>query len=279
MATRRELLGLGPAEFARLVLEGASTQLRVIHALILRETKSRYGEHKMGFLWAFVEPMLMVGVMVMMFSVIRGDSDRGGGIPVVLFMATGLLPFMVFRDTMQQMVGAIVQNRSLLSFPQVSTFDVLIARALLELAVLLVVFVVFMTVLALLGFEVRVERPLGVLGGILLFAMAGTGVGFFLASLSPVMPAIRQFASAVLGRPLFFTSGVFFTADFIPEPARGWLLYNPLLHLSEFTRSAFFHEFETSHASWGYALAWVIGLITLGLLTHQALRKRAVIGI
>ena len=104
------MLGCGPAELARLVLGGASTQLRVIHALVMRETKSRYGEHKMGFLWAFVEPILMVGVMVVMFSVIRNDSP--GGMPLVPFMAPGFLPFMVFRDTMQQMVGSIVQNRS-----------------------------------------------------------------------------------------------------------------------------------------------------------------------
>ena len=98
-----------------------------------------------------------------------------------------------------------------------TTFDVVIARALLEVAVLLVVFAVFMAVIALVGIEVRVERPLGVLGGLLLFALAGTGLGLILASLTPIMPATRQFASAVLGRPLFFTSGVFFTAD---KPSR-----------------------------------------------------------
>ena len=277
MAAGREMLGHWPGEFARLVLGGASTQLRVIHALVLRETKSRYGEHKMGFLWAFVEPMLMVGVMVVMFSIIR--HDRPGGMPLVPYMATGFLPFMVFRDTMQQMVGAIVQNRSLLAFPQVTTFDVILAKALLEVAVLLVVFVVFIAVIALAGIEVRIERPLGVLGGLLMFALAGTGLGFILASLTPIVPATRQFASAVLGRPLFFTSGVFFTADSIPAPAREILLYNPLLHLSEFTRSAFFHEFETTHASWSYAFGWVAGLVSVGLVVHQALRKRAVVGI
>ena len=277
MAAGREMLGHGPAEFVRLVLGGVSTQLRVIHALVLRETKSRYGEHKMGFLWAFVEPMVMVGVMVAMYSVIRSDSP--GGMPLVPYIATGFLPFMVFRDTMQQMVSSIVQNRSLLAFPQVTTFDVVLARALLEAMVLMVVFVVFMGLIALVGIEIRVERPLGVLGCLLMFALAGTGLGFILASLTPILPATRQFASAVFGRPMFFTSGIFFTADVIPEPARKWLLYNPLLHVSELTRSAFFHEFESVHGSWDYALGWVVGLVAVGLVVHQALRKRAVVGI
>ena len=33
-------------------------QLRVIWALLLRESLTRYGRHNIGFLWLFVEPML-----------------------------------------------------------------------------------------------------------------------------------------------------------------------------------------------------------------------------
>ena len=35
---------------------GLRTQLRVTHALILRELLTRYGRHNGGFLWIFLEP-------------------------------------------------------------------------------------------------------------------------------------------------------------------------------------------------------------------------------
>ena len=275
-STERDASGGSRARPAR-VLAALATQLRVVHALVLRETKTRYGEHKMGFLWAFVEPLMLVAIMAAVFSGMRSDSP--GGMPLVPFMITGFVPFMIFRDTMSQMIGAISQNRSLLAFPQVTTFDVILARGLLEVAVLLVVCVVLVAMAAVLGFEVRVEDPLRVLGVCLALALMGGGAGFLLASLSPVVPAARQVATVFLGRPLFLASGLFYTADTLPVTVREWLLYNPVLHLIEMVRSAFFREFESSHADPVYALSWVVGSVAIGLLVHQAMRKRAVVGL
>ena len=259
------------------VFDALVAQIRVIHALVLRETKTRYGEHKIGFLWAFIEPLMFVAIMAAVFSSMHGDSP--GGMPVVTFMISGFVPFVIFRDLMQQMQGAIAQNRSLLAFPQVTTFDVIVARGVLDFLVLLTVFGVLLGGAALLGFEVRVENPLMVLLVCMLLGIAGAGAGFLFASLTPLLPSVKQIASVVLGRPLFLSSGVFFTADSLPLPLRDWLLYNPIMHLIELGRSAFFHEFESTHASWSYALGWVVGLFAFGLIVHQAVRRRAVIGI
>jgi len=62
-------------------------------------------------------------------------------------------------------------------------------------------------------------------------------------SLAPLYPSIRTITNPLLGRPLFFTSGIFFTAEMIPSEIRQYLLYNPLLHMIEIVRSAFFDYF------------------------------------
>jgi len=51
------------------------------------------------------------------------------------------------------------------------------------------------------------------------------------------------------------------------------------MHLLELMRSYFFYEFETKHGSWLYAGGWVVGSITFGMLTHQALKRRAIVGL
>ena len=38
-------------------------QLRVIGALILRELHTRYGRENVGYLWMFLEPMLLASVI------------------------------------------------------------------------------------------------------------------------------------------------------------------------------------------------------------------------
>ncbi len=96
-------------------------QARVIHALMLRETKTRYGKHKLGYLWALFEPVLQVMVFVILFTM--GGHETVSGMPLVLFVLTGVTPFILFRNTMQQGLNAIDANRALLTFPQVKTFD------------------------------------------------------------------------------------------------------------------------------------------------------------
>ena len=259
------------------VLDAIGTQVRVIHALILRETKTRYGQHKLGFLWAVIEPMIIVAVFVAIFASMRNDSP--GGMPLVPFMLVGFVPFSLFRDVMNQLQGAIVLNKTLFAFPQVTSFDVILARGILEILITLGVFGFLLSLTHLYGFRLNVQRPLEVLAGCGLIAMLGLGVGFTFASISPILPSLRQLTSALLGRPLFLSSGLFFTAESIPSEIRQYLLYNPIMHMLELIRGAFFHEFETSHGSWQYATTWAVCSLAFGLLTHQALRKKAIVGL
>lgn len=259
-------------------IKGAlSTQARVIWALVLRETKTRYGEHKLGFMWAVIEPLIMVAVFVGIFSSMRSDSP--GGMPLVLFMLTGIVPFHLFRDTMGQMQGAIAQNRMLFAFPQVTTFDVIFARGILEVLLMGGVFILLLFGMDVAGHSVSVERPLGVLAACILLSMIGMGLGFAFAAISPIVPSMKQISSAVLGRPLFLSSGLFFIADSIPGPVREYLLYNPLIHILELLRSAFFYEFESQYGDWGYATTWSLCTLAFGLLVHQAMRRKAIIGL
>lgn len=257
------------------VLKAVATQVRVINALILRETKTRYGNYKIGFLWALIEPLVGVTVFVAIFASLRNDSPSG--MPLVPFMLVGFASYSFFRDPWGSMQGAISNSRHLLTFPQVTTFDVIMARGVLDTLINFFVlgFLLYMAHLA--GFEVRVERPLGVLMACALLCVLGLGAGFLFASLEPLVPSVKQLGTQVLSRPLYFGSGLFFTADTIPAPIREYLLYNPILHMMELLRGEFFYEFETSHGSWSYACSWAFGMFAVGLLTHQALHKRAIV--
>ncbi len=259
------------------IKDALETQSRVIHALILRETMSRYGVQKIGFLWALLEPVLMVTLIVGFMSMARTDSPSG--MPLVPFMITGFIPFFMFRNTMNQLKSAISSSRSLLGYPQVTTFDVIIARVLLEAGVMLLVFAVVLTMAHLLGYQFRIENPLGVLVVCLALMALGSGLGFVLAAVIPIIPSVGQVTGLVLGRPLFMASGLFFTASSVPDPYRTWLLYNPIFHLLELLRSYFFYEFESAYANWTYAGSWVAGTLAFGMLTHQALRRRAIVGL
>lgn len=255
------------------LLSGVSTQVRVINALMLRETKSRFGRHKLGFVWMFLEPVFFVALFLSFKILI--SSPTSGGMPDTYFIIVGVTPFLLFRQCMSSLTSSIAAARSLLAFPQVTTFDVMMSSALLEFVSILFVFVVMLTGAAVFWEPYSVENPLLVLYGTLLLGISGTGTGMIFASLAPIFPSIANITNQLFGRPLFFTSGVFFTVDMLPSEVREYVLYNPLLHMIEMIRSGFFIEFESSYVDYNFAGIFAAAVFLTGLMMHQVLRNRA----
>lgn len=256
------------------IIDALAVQFRVFNALILRETKSRYGRHKLGFFWIFLEPLFFVGLFLAFKLLIK--SPTSNGMSDAYFIITGITPFLLFRQTMSQLANSIAGSRNLLAFPQVTTFDVMIATALLEFASMIFVFSMLVLGFAVFDEPPRIENPLLVLYGTLLLGITGTGLGMIFASLIPIWPSIKNITNPLFGRPLFFTSGIFFTAEMLPAAARDIVLWNPLLHMVEIIRSAFFIEFESQYIEWNYAGLFAALTFLTGLLMHQVLRNQAI---
>jgi len=247
-------------------------QSRVITALMLREMKTRYGRQRLGYLWAIIEPIMFVVVLAAIFS-IRGRGEAWD-MPLVPFLVTGIIPYIMFRDLMGVGLQAVRSNQPLLTFPQISLFDLLFARALLETATHFLVFVILVVVITNLISPLRIDEPLLILVWMILTALIGFGAGLGLGALAAVFRTVEQLAPTLISRPLFFISGVFFTVDMIPEGVRDIALLNPLLHLIELLRSAFFVGYDSIYASKVYAVFFVLSVLSLGLLTLSALRKQ-----
>ena len=263
---------LGATSRTKEIADALEMQMRVISAIILREAKSRYGEHRLGFFWVLIEPTLYIVGFGLLRALLRVPPPNG--MSIEFFLLTGLAPFLLFRDTMNSVAGAITANKALLGFPQVSTFDLIFARAILELAKILCVFTMLTVALILYGVEADIERPIVLLGAFLMMFITGLGVGAILCTASSFFPSVKTFSGQLLGRPLFFTSGLFFTAESLPSAAREILLYNPLLHIVELSRSAFFKSFESRYVDLEYSLLFCLLLLLCGLTLHKALYKK-----
>ena len=250
-------------------------QARVIHALVLREVNVKFARHRLGYLWAFVEPVAFIAAFALILSV--GGRSLPAGMPAVPFLVTGIIPFFLFRDVATATLRGVSANKALLVYPQVTAFDVMIARLLLEIATAIVVFVALLVVMSGIGIEVRIERPVEAFGWLIVMGFAGFGFGAACGALEPLFPAVERIVPAVVLRPLFWISGVFFTSGMLPPDLRDLALWNPLLHIIELLRSAFFREFENQHAAYPYALFSVLIAVFLAALLHRALRRQILI--
>jgi capsular polysaccharide transport system permease protein len=252
-------------------MRGALTQLQVVQALVLRETKTRFGTNQLGYLWAFIEPGLWIGMFIGFYGIFGRVTPPG--MSVIAYLTTGIVPFSLFRDTAQRCMSAIEANKGLLFYPQVRPLDLVIARGLLEAATYLGVMTLFMCGLALFEGPPRINSLLQTFAGLGLASGFGVAVGLVCCGLSVYSPTVdRLFPSAL--RLVFWLSAVFHPVESLPKNLRDILLLNPVTHAIELVRDGWFPGYGARHADGMYVLAWILLLSFFGLSLERMARRR-----
>src|SRR5262252_8511475 len=77
------------------------TQLRVIYALMMRETRTRLADSKLGYGWALLEPVLHILMLSLVFAVMmRGRPPIGD--KFFIFYYTGIIRYSGANGTIRK---------------------------------------------------------------------------------------------------------------------------------------------------------------------------------
>ncbi len=250
---------------------GLVAQYEVVYAIILRETRTRFGAHHLGYLWAFIEPLLWIATFYAMFAIVNRTPPHG--MDIVTYLTTGIVPFKLFRETTGRSINAISANKALLFYPQIRPLDLVFARTILETATYFMVFAVILLGVGIVRGELVIDNLIYVFVGMLLAALLGSTFGLTLCALSTYSNSVERLASPLL-RPLFWVSGLFFTANDLPTQAREILIWNPVLHTVELVRDGWFVSYEARHLNLQYVCLWILVLGFIGLTLERVARRR-----
>jgi capsular polysaccharide transport system permease protein len=245
-------------------------RLRVIAAMMIREMATRYGSSTGGYVWAVIEPLGGILLLSIVFSLALRTPPLGNSF--VLFYATGVVPFSMYRFMANGVAASISSNRGLLRYPVVSVFDAVAAKFLLNFITVAVIGAALFGGIVLFT-DAHVNLDLGriaVAGG--LAAALGLGVGVLNCVLFGFFPNWKNLWS-ILNRPLFLVSGVFFLFESAPPGLRDVLWWNPLVHVIGVMRSGFYGTYEPHYVSYVFVLGVVLGLFVTGAFL---LRRHAV---
>ncbi len=247
-----------------------SVQLDVIGALILREMHTRFGRDNIGYLWMIAEPM-MLALAVTLLHASSGGGHIGYGMEPVPFALTGYTPFVMFRAVVLRAESTIEANRTLLYHRMVTLTDMLVARALLEFASVLVALLVLLGASAALGFGTLPQRPLLIVFGMALLLWFAFGISLLVCAGSESSTIVGRLVhpATYVSLPL---SGAFFLLVWVPEPYRTYLSWTPMVHIWEIIREGQFGQYDSAYASPLYVLAWCASLTFLGLLALRVTR-------
>lgn len=217
LARKREAGARRPRP-AETVAQSVATHFRVIGALFLREVRTRFGESRLGYLWALIEPAIHIGALAVVFQfTMNGQPPLGQSF--FLFYLTGLVPYHLLLHTIDHVGHAIENNRPLLMLPPVTHMRCILARALVELVTETIVALMFLIGFWCAGID-ALPRDVGAFGTALLLSwMMGLAIGTFSAVIGVFTSAWTR-ALGILHRALYFCSGIFYAPTMMPAGVR-----------------------------------------------------------
>jgi capsular polysaccharide transport system permease protein len=246
-------------------------QWRVLVALMLRDIKTRFFGNEFGFLIIMAWPISHI-LILLAINTSLGRVAPYGDSPALWF-ATGIIPFMAFSYMSRFIMTGIIMNRPLLVFPAVKITDILFARAIVEI---LNAGCVVLIMMSIFYFQDIDFVPLDVVQASCALAAAMLlGLGFGVISAVIAVPMHGwMIGQNLLMIILWMASGVLFVPDALPEIARVPLSYNPVLHIVEWMRSAYYEGYGANILSKTYVLTWGSTMLFLGLVLERLVRGR-----
>lgn len=237
-------------------------QLRVIWALMLRETVTRFGREGLGMLWMIAEPALFVIGVMIIFSFV--DSDYPYGISPAEYLAVSYPTLLFWRNGTSRIIKAIDVNRALLHHQPIRPMDIIYARILLEFASGVAVFLFLFPIFVVVGICHIPANIFTMAIGYLLIIWFSFAFVLIMSALAELSETIEKISHIVLYLMLPF-SGVFVPTFIIPEPFRGYLLYFPLIDAVDYFHHGYFGSSVPSYYHISYTLFVCTAITLFGL--------------
>jgi capsular polysaccharide transport system permease protein len=247
----------------------AQRQRRVLFALMLRNIRTRFFGNGLGYLVGIAWPLTHILIIVAIFTLAGRAAPYGDS--TVLFIGTGVVPFMTFSYLARLMMLSVIRARPLLAFPEVKVLDVLLAAALLEMLAAACVTIVLIIIAWFAGVDVM---PRDVVQASYAFGAAillGLGFGLTNGVIALATPAWFT-GYALINILLWASAGVFFVPDALPTVLREAAAYQPVLQVIEWTRSAYYEGYGGLVLDRGYVIGVGLWTVFLGLLLERAMR-------
>lgn len=253
------------------IQNGMVVQGRVLGALMLREIHTINGNSKLGYLWVLIQSVFGIAV----FWGLRAfmDAHAPGGMSMALFLAIGFGLWSVFSEGINKTMTAVEANRALLTFPQVTEFDVMLARVIVITATQVLTTVLIVCASILFGAEFRPNGIVTGLGVLICSPLCALGIGMVFGSLAVFVPVITKLVPMAL-RIAFFLSGVFFSISAFKQDIAEILLYNPILQAVELMRMSLHDSYVVDGLSFVYLIGFTLTVLVLGGFLERYVRSR-----
>jgi ABC-type polysaccharide/polyol phosphate export permease len=244
----------------------------LIGSLVARELKARYRGSVLGFVWSFINPLLLLSIYTFVFTVILPNRNPIAQ-PFALFMFCGILPWNWFSSSLLEASASLVSGGNLIK-------KVLFPAEILPLVNVLANMVHFCLGLLILAAFIVGYRHWPDASGLAWFPVVvlvqlifTSALALFFAALTVHFRDIRDLLSNLLMFWFFATPIIYPWQD--PNVIRYHRLFdlNPFTHIAVTYQEILFFPGPVGHARWLLVLgAASVGLFLAGYWFFDRLR-------
>ena len=230
--------------------------------------KQRYKNSVLGYLWSLLEPLLMLGILYLVFSNLMKNPVEH----YPLFLLMGIIMWSFFTRTTTASLACIRFKPSLIKkvyFPRDIMVIATCTTALLMSLFESVVFIIFLA-----AFRIPLSLNILYLPVIIfLYYLLTLGVSLALAALNVYFQDI-QYIWAVVLQIGFFATPVIYPLNVFPKDLLQLLSYNPLAQVIFLARDVTIYAKVPNTASFSFVIVIAVVMLAIGYAIFSRLEPR-----
>lgn len=248
---------------------GFRQHLDFILTLAKREIKAKYQQSLLGKLWVLIEPLGLLIVLSIVFSLLVRLPSEGFPYPVFLFVA--LVPWLYFNSAVNSSTRVIIGNAGLIRQRNFYRPALVFINLLSQSFNFLITVIMLVTVLIIYRIEVGINAlyafPILAIQIIMML-----GLMLFLSSINAYIRDFGLVAPIILrlGR---YLSPIMYSFHAIPIQYQPMMALNPLTGIFDGYRQTILHNQLPNFSLLLYSLVFSIVVLIIGWITFKILQK------
>ena len=235
----------------------------LIRTFAINDLVIRYKSSGLGVVWSLLEPLLMFGVLYVIFTNVFKSTVEN----YPLYLLLGIIMWSFFSRATTMGIGSIISRAGIIKqiyFPREILPISSCVTALVMMGIEFGVFFAFVVV-----FQFLPSISILILPGLLflLFCLS-VGISLFLSVLNVKFRDIQSVWGVVMYAG-FFISPVIYSLDTFPEELRRFLLINPVAQILEMAHNSVLYGTLPSLSSVAYTVGVTFGILILGYFTFR----------
>lgn len=245
---------------------------QLIAALTARDLKARYRGSILGFFWSLANPLLLLGVYTLAFTVFFPSEVAR---PYPLFLFAGILPWTFFSAAVLESTNAISSNAGLIKkvmFPAEALPLVVVMSHLVHFALAMPILFLATLAFAING-DIRVQ-PTMLLVPLLMILQTFfvAGISLIVSSASVLFRDLRDIVTNLMQLGFFLTPIIYLVDRVESRPLRALLRLNPMTPFVVAYQDILFFGRLPNLADTLLMIFYAAASITAGLVVFDRLR-------